>query len=33
VITDFGAEKATIGVISDRNFNPNPENLSTKGKA
>jgi transposase len=33
VITDFGAEKPAIAVICDGNFNPNPENLSTKGKA
>ena len=35
VITDFGAEKPAIGVISDPNCNPktNPENLSAKGKA
>jgi len=35
VITDFGAGKAAIAVITDPNGNPktNPENLSTKGKA
>ena len=31
VITDFGAAKPTIPVTSDPN--PNPENLSTKGKS
>ena len=33
VITDFGAEKPAIAVLTDPNGNPNPENLSTKGKA
>jgi len=34
VITDSGAAKPAIPVIPDpRNPNPNPENLSTKGKA
>jgi hypothetical protein len=36
VITDFGAAKPAIPVIPDPldpNCNPNPENLSTKGKA
>src|SRR5579872_2716761 len=35
VITDFGAAKQAIPVITDPNGNPNtnPENLSTKGKA
>ena len=35
VITDFGAAKPAILVITDPNGNPdtNPENLSTKGKA
>src|SRR5271156_4836405 len=36
VITDFGAAKPAIPVVPDpllRNPNPNPENLSTKGKA
>jgi hypothetical protein len=32
VITDSGAAKPAIPVISD-SPNPNPENLSTKGKA
>ena len=31
VITDFGAEKPTVSVIPD--LNPDPENLSTKGKS
>jgi transposase len=36
VITDFGAAKPAIAVIPDSlhpNINPNPENLSNKGKA
>jgi transposase len=34
VITDSGAQKPAIPVIPDHpNLNPNPENLSTKGKA
>src|SRR5437870_7174100 len=36
VITDSGTAKPAIPVIPDlldRNCNPNPENLSTKGKA
>ncbi len=35
VITDFGAGKAAVAVITDPDCNPktNPENLSTKGKA
>jgi transposase len=35
VITDFGAGKSAIPVITDPNGNPktNPENLSTKGKS
>src|SRR6266478_8568972 len=35
VITDFGAKKPAIVVITEPNCNPttNPENLSTKGKA
>src|SRR5882724_1779253 len=35
VITDFGADKPAIAVISDPNCNPktNPENLPSKGKA
>ncbi len=35
VITDLGAGKPAIAVITDPNFNSktNPENLSTKGKA
>ena len=35
VITDFGAEKPAIAVLTDPNGNPNgnPKNLSTKGKA
>ena len=38
MITDFGAAKPAIPVVSDPldpnvNCNPNPENLSTKGKA
>jgi transposase len=33
VISDFGAEKPAIPATTDPNGNPNPENLSTKGKA
>src|SRR5438445_2934960 len=33
VITDFGAGNPANEVITDPNCNPNPENLSTQGKA